>query len=76
MRFNTFLELMRDRFPILTDEAVRYNLAVALDDAQKHGRGYFGYDGTVYTITQSWRDGCISGDCNPATCWSEWDITP
>jgi hypothetical protein len=74
MREREFLPLLRDKFDLLNHVDVARDLAVALGMAQRDGGVLFAHDNVVYEITAAWYDGCIAGDCNPATCYMSWSI--
>ena len=79
MREKAFIKHVQEMFPILADHALAVDIADAMYDASNASRlnmGSFEHDGLVYYVTTEWYDGCIKGDCNPATCWTDWKIQP
>lgn len=74
MRQQEFINALRDSFPV-NDMACAVTLANAMHVAQVEGSAPFTWGDASYVITCTWYDGCISGDCNPATCYSSWDLT-
>lgn len=72
MRYNDFVNQVRESFPATHD--VMQPIATAMHDALETGTGSFTYLNTTYVVTAVWVDHCIGGDCNPATCWTEWTL--
>lgn len=75
MRLKDMMIYLREEFVITYGAVAAEPIADALAAAQHGGVGTFTWDGTLYTITAVWQDGCIAGDCNPATCYTNWEIS-
>lgn len=78
MRQNEFILDIQQRFPIESNHDLAVDIANAMHDAVTNGRGRIGsfeHDGVVYFVRTEWYDGCIGGDCNPATCYTNWELT-
>lgn len=74
MRFQPFIEYMRDEFQLLTDPELAHTIAMAISVAEIDHVATFEGDGVTYAVCANWYDGCISGDCNPATCYTNWTL--
>lgn len=74
MRFAPFVIELQDQFGLLTNHALAETIAVAMHHADMHGLATFSHDGEMYTIAAMFEHGCINYDCNPATCWMEYEI--
>lgn len=75
MRRNDLIKDIQEKFPELPKHReLALDIVQAIQDAEEHGAGTFWWDGVPYKIEARWVDGCISGDCNPATCWTDYSI--
>lgn len=77
MRERAFMDYLRNEFNLLHDDhgfARARILATAMHEASDKGASAFNIGGQGYKITQEWYDGCISGNCNPATCYTSWSL--
>jgi hypothetical protein len=75
MRLPDFITHIHDTFKLDTNDPAVLDIARAMHNADRMGTGMFTHDGVAYKITAAWKDGCIAGDCNPATCWTDWNLT-
>lgn len=74
MRQSTFIMDLQAQFPITGNEPVARIFADAMEGTCGNGTSSFTYDGQLYKMTAMWKDGCIKGDCNPATCYTDWQL--
>jgi hypothetical protein len=75
MRFNDFIRYLNENYPIQSDQDLAVAVAVAMHNADNSsGDNTFVYNGQMHIINAVWIDGCINGDCNPATCWTHWTL--
>lgn len=75
MRYNDFVQALNKQFDLTNNPGVAYSISEAMLHATAAGTGVFMHEGLEYTVMQVWVDGCINGDCNPATCWTNWEVT-
>lgn len=75
MRLNDFYQELRSKFTLTLDWDLAHEVASAMTAAQNTGSGTFSHDGKDYIITAVWLDQCISYNCNPATCYTDWNLT-
>jgi hypothetical protein len=78
MRQKEFVTMIRRSFPIFDDHDLAGEIAEAMFDASTTGRGNIGsfrHDGKVYYVKTTWYDGCINYACNPATCYTSYELT-
>jgi len=79
MRYKPFVTHVAKHFPVTENHDLAVDIADALSDASRSDRGNIGcfwHAGVTYYVESKWLDGCINGDCNPATCYTDWTITP
>ena len=74
MRLNDFILDIQQRFPVQSNRELAGDVADAMTDANLKGTGTFTYEGNEHKITAQWKDGCYRGDCNPATCYTNWEL--
>lgn len=74
MRLKDFIVEMQNRFVNTYGAVAAEVIADAMNEANHRGYHTFEWNGVIYKITAVWKDGCLSGDCNPATCYTNWEI--
>jgi hypothetical protein len=76
MRLSEMILDIQARFDVVSDHELAGRIAEAMTEADHRGReGFFTHEGVTYEFTAQWKDGCINYDCNPATCYTDWNLT-
>lgn len=75
MRLKDFIVEMQNRFVNTYGAVAAEVIADAMRIANNKGEATFEWNGELYKITAVWQDGCYKGDCNPATCYMNWEIS-